>query len=403
MRVLAMLRRRHIAVLWSGQCLSSIGDYFYLVAVMWTAARLAGSAAGLVASAESWAALACATLGGIVADRFDRRRAMIVADLGRAAAVLVLAAFAMRGALGVAPLVAMAVVLGAFDALFTPSLLASVPALVAHPGELQATNGLLDSTRRLARAIGPSLAGAVAAVVSVAQFFVIDALSFLASALAIASLGARFPWRAPRRDEDVRAAGVFAELGEALRLVGRNPRAVWSFAVLFLVNAGWASGFQVGSVLLVSGPLAGGVAGYGFVIGAYGAGNVAGNLVVSNVHIERKVTTIFLARLVLGVGFLVIAVAPSLPVAMLGAALAAIGGPLGELPFVALLQTEFPRENAGRIFGLRFMVEHAGVAVGLVLAAPLFAHVPVRAGIASCAGLLLAAGMAGLARFGVRA
>src|SRR5271170_2194658 len=123
MRALRMLRRRHIAVLWTAQCLSAMGDYFYLVAVMWTAAKLAGSAAGLVAASESGAALAVATLGGIVADRFDRRWAMIAADAGRALAVAALGVFALRGGLGVVPLVAVALVLGVFDAIFTPALL----------------------------------------------------------------------------------------------------------------------------------------------------------------------------------------------------------------------------------------------------------------------------------------
>jgi DHA3 family macrolide efflux protein-like MFS transporter len=403
MRALAMLRRRHIAVLWTGECLSAMGDYFYFVAVMWTSAKLAGSAAGLVAASESGAALAFAAAGGVVADRFDRRWAMIVADLGRALAVAVLAAFALRGKLGVAPLVAMALVLGAFDALFTPALLASVPALVDHPGELQATNALIDATRRLARAIGPSLAGALAAVLSIGHFFTIDALSFCASAAAIFALGPRFAWRPEGRDrERAGAKGVLADVAQALHLALGHARVAWSLAVLFLVNATWAAGFQVGGVLLASRALSVGVAGYGLLVGAYGAGNVVGNVVVGSMHVERKVTTIFAARIVLGAGFLVLASARSLPVAMLGAAIAAIGGPMGELPLVALLQTEFPPHQAGRVFSLRFMIEHAGVASGLLVAAPLFAVAPVRVGIAACAVLLVLGGAAGLVRFGVR-
>ena len=406
MRALAMLRRRHIAVLWTGECLSAMGDYFYLVAVMWTAAKLAGSAAGLVAAAESGAALAFATLGGVIADRFDRRVAMIVADLGRAAAVGLLALFALRGALGILPLVSMAIVLGVFDAVFTPALLASIPSLVdvARPGELQATNGLVDSTRRIARAVGPSVAGAIAAVVSLAHFFTIDALSFVASALAITAIGSsRFTWKNAQHAPGRGARGVVADVVEALRLVAAHKPVAWALAVLFLVNASWAAGFQVGAVLFASRALSTNISGYGFLIGSYGVGNVAGNLVVANIHIERKVTTIFLSKLVLGAGFFVLATAPSLPVAMLGAALAAIGGPMGELPLVALLQTEFPSHQAGRVFSLRFMIDHAGVAAGLVLAAPLFAVAPVRVGIAACAGLLVLVGVAGLARFGLRA
>jgi DHA3 family macrolide efflux protein-like MFS transporter len=301
-----------------------------------------------------------------------------------------------------------ALVLGAFDAMFTPALLASLPSLVAHPGELQATNGLVDATRRIARAIGPSLAGAVAAVVSIGSFFLIDALSFCASGVALFALGARFPWKAERSAADAAsdasrgARGVVADVGEGLRVVASHKPAAWALAVLFLVNASWAAGFQVGGVLLASRELSTGIAGYGYLVGAYGAGNVVGNLVVGSMHVERKLATMFAARIVLGVGFLLLASARSLPVAMAGAAIAAVGGPMGELPLMALLQTEFPSHQSGRIFGLRFMLEHAGVAAGLVLAAPLFAFVPVRGGIAVCGGVLVVGGGVGLVRFGVR-
>ena len=67
-----------------------------------------------------------------------------------------------------------------------------------------------------------------------------------------------------------------------------------------------------------------------------------------------------------------------------------------------LLQTEFPGHQTGRVFGLYVMVQHAGVATGLVLATPLFALVSERTGIAACALALAASGVAGLARFGVR-
>jgi DHA3 family macrolide efflux protein-like MFS transporter len=405
MRGLAMLGRRHIAVLWVGECLSGMGDYFYLVAVMWTAAKLAGSAAGLVAASESGAALAFAALGGVVADRFDRRWAMITADVARAATVVLLALFAFHGALGIVPMVVAALVLGAFDALFTPALLASLPALVAHPGELQATNGLIDATRRIARAVGPSLAGAVAVLVSTGTFFLIDALSFCASGVALFAIGPRFAWRAEHhaaKDAGRGARGIAADVGEGLRLVAGNEPVAWGLAGLFLVNASWAAGFQVGGALLASRVLGTGIDGYAFLVGAYGAGNVVGNLVTGSFHIERRVATMSVGRIILGLGFVVLASARSLHVAMIGAGIAAFGGPTAELPFLSLLQTEFPGHKSGRIFSLRFMVEHAGVAIGLVLAAPLFAFLSVREGILACAALLLLVGSAGLARFGTR-
>jgi DHA3 family macrolide efflux protein-like MFS transporter len=402
MRTLRVLRRRHIAVLWVGLCLSCMGDYFYLVAVMWTAAGAVGSAAGLVAASESVAALAFAPIAGLIVDRVDRRRAMMVADAGRAAAVAALGLFAAKGALGIAPLVAVALVLGVFDATFHPALYASVPALVGHPEELQATNGLIDATRRLARAIGPSLAGAVAAIVPLAHFFAIDAASFCASGVAVLLVGPRFRWKEEAPASIRGARGVARELREAWRLVAGHEAIAWSLVALFVTNLTWCAGFQVGGVLLASRVLGTGMAGYAFLVGAYGVGNVVGNVGVSNTLVKRRVFMVFLGKVVLGVGFLVIAIAPSLPVAMAGAAIAAVGGPMGELPLVAMLQTEFDARSRGRVFALYVMVQHAGVAMGLALAAPLFAWAPVRAGIVASAIVLATTGASGIARFGRR-
>jgi MFS transporter, DHA3 family, macrolide efflux protein len=405
MRAWAMLGRRTIATLWVGQVLSSIGDYFYNIGIMWTAARLAGTDAGLVAAAQAGSVLVFGMLGGVIADRFDRRRSMIVADVVRAAAVAYLPIAASFGALGIRQLVLVAIVLGALDAVFVPALLASLPAIVDDAEELQATNGLMDSTRRIARAVGPGLAGVVAARVSVPSFFTVDALSFAASAGALLSIAGRHGWApAPsaRAGRPRGLRGVVADMGDALRLVRQNSVVLWAFGALFVVNATWCAGFYVGSVFLASRVLGGGVDAFAFIIGAYGVGNIAGNLVITNVFIRRKVTVIFSAKLVLAAGFVLLALAPSLPVAMLGAAIAAVGGPLGELPLVATLQGEFARHQTGRIFSLRMMVEQAGVALGLLGSTFLFAHVDVRVAIAGCAVAIGLSGVAGLVRFGIR-
>ncbi len=291
MRAWSMLGRRTIATLWVGQVLSSIGDYFYNIGIIWTAARLAGTDAGLVAASQAISVLVFGMLGGVIADRFDRRRSMIAADLLRAVAVAALPISAAFGALGIGQLVLVAVVLGALDAVFVPALLASLPAIVDDAAELQATNGLMDSTRRIARAIGPGVAGLVALHVSVPNFFTVDALSFLASAGALASIAGRHGW-APT--PSVRAGaprglrGVFADMGDALRLVWQNRPVSWAFGALFIVNATWCAGFYIGSVFLASRVLGGDVDAFAFIIAAYGVGNIAGNLVITNSFTRRK-------------------------------------------------------------------------------------------------------------------
>lgn len=81
------LRLPQIALLWSGQVLSAMGDYLYTIAVLWITVRTLGSAAGFVAGAQALATFVFGLPGGVYADRWNRRCVMITADLLRAAAV----------------------------------------------------------------------------------------------------------------------------------------------------------------------------------------------------------------------------------------------------------------------------------------------------------------------------
>jgi len=154
-----VLRIRHLAILWLSQVLSAIGDFFYLIAVMWIAVKVAGSAAGIVAAAEAGSMLLFGLLGGVYADRWNRRTTMMAVDILRAIAVGILPVLALTGTLQLWHLVVVAVIVGSLGALFDPALQASLPALARNPQILQATNGLMDVTRRLARALGPAWPG----------------------------------------------------------------------------------------------------------------------------------------------------------------------------------------------------------------------------------------------------
>jgi MFS transporter, DHA3 family, macrolide efflux protein len=409
-RVFAVLRHRHIAILWGGQVLSSIGNSLYAIAFMWMATRVAGAHAGIAASAQAVTALAFGLLGGVYADRWDRRRTMIVADLGRAAAVAALPLVARAGEVHLVFLVGVGAVLGALDSLFRPALLASLPALVAHlPNkrrDLEATNSLMDATARIARTLGPSLAALLAAQVTLVHFFTLDALSFVFSALAIFSVGAGFAWRAPPvatgSGERPGVAGIARDLRAAIEIVRAHRPIAWALLALGLVSMAWAAGFAVGAPLFADRVLGRDVDAYGWIFGAYGVGNITSNLVLGSTGISHPVRMLFAGKIVLASGFVVLACAPSLPWAMAGAALAAVGGPMGDLPLLTLLQNELPADKLGKVFGLQMIVESGGYALGLLLAAPLFETLPVRGAIAATALVMAASGAMGLWRFGWR-
>jgi DHA3 family macrolide efflux protein-like MFS transporter len=402
MNFLRMLRERHLAVLWVSQVLSAIGDHLYAIAVIWIAVKVAGGGAGLVAAAGTAATLAFGLLGGVYADRCDRRKTMVAVDLLRGAAVLALPLLAWRGALHLWHLGAVSVIVGGLGALFDPALQASLPALAPDRQMLQATNGLMDLTRRLARAIGPSLAGALVAILPLPGFFVLDAASFGISAAAVFSLGRRFAWRPERAASDRGGVrGVISEVADAVRTVRAHRPLALAIGSLGLSNLAWGAAFTIGVPLLADRVLSGHVGAYGLIVGAYGAGNVVGNVVVGSLRVRRRLAMIFAGRIVLGAGFLIMGMARTLPVAMAGSAVAAFGGPMGDIVLLTMIQHDLPANQIGKVYSLRMTIANAGVSLGAVVAAPLYARFSVGVGIALCAALIALTGIVGFLRFGI--
>lgn len=402
MNFLRMLRQRHLAVLWISQVLSAIGDHLYSIAVVWIAVKVAGGGAGYVVAAGTVATLAFGLLGGVYADRWDRQKTMAAVDLLRAAAVLVLPVLAWRDALRLWHLGAVAVVVGGLGALFDPALQASLPALAPDRQTLQATNGLMDLTRRLARAIGPSLAGVLVAILPLSSFFVLDTVSFVISAAAVLSLGRRFAWKPERVATRRRGIiGIVNEIAGAVGTVRAYRPLALALGSLGFSNLAWGAAFTVGAPLLADRVLAGQVGAYGLIVGAYGVGNVIGNIVVGSMHVKRRLAMLFGGRIVLGVGFLIMGMATTLPVALVGSAVAAFGGPMGDIVLLTMIQHDLPANQIGKVYSLRMTVANAGVSLGAVVAAPLYAAVPIGVGIALCAALIVVTGLVGLIRFGI--
>lgn len=401
MHFFKILGKRHIAFLWVSQVLSATGNYFYSIAVIWIAVKAVGSGAGIVAAAEAGSTLFFGLLGGVYADRWDRRKVMVIVDIIRAGTVALLPILEHFGTLQLWHMTVVAVVIGGLQALFDPALQASLPTLAEDAQTLQAMNGLMDVTNRLARAIGPSLAGVLVAFIPLPQFFTLDAVSFVISALAVLSLGRRFVWK-PSRSHRSNAGILYVphEIAGAIKLLNAHRPLAWAIIANAINNVLWSIAFVVGVPILVDHVLVGNVGAYGLIVGAYGVGNVLSNFVIGSLPSRRNVSMVFSGLLVLGAGFLLLALARTLPMALLGSALAAVGGPMGDLIIAIIIQTEFPSDQIGKIYSLRMVTANVGGSLGLVLAVPLFAHFSVMYTIGACACAMIALGICGIIRFG---
>jgi hypothetical protein len=168
------------------------------------------------------------------------------------------------------------------------------------------------------------------------------------------------------------------------------------------VAMAWGAAFTVGVPLLAARVLHGNVGSYGLIVGAYGVGNVMSNLVIGSMTIRRRVAMMFVGKMIVGLGFLLMAFATTLPIAMLSAAFAAVGGPMGDIVLLTMMQTDLPSGQIGKVYSLYMLIESAGSSIGLLLAVPLFRYLSTPVAIALCAMVMVVLGVAGLTRFGFK-
>jgi MFS family permease len=387
------VRRPDIGLLWGGQLLSALGDRLHEMALMWIAVEAIGGSAGLVAAAGTVAHLVCALPGGVVADRADRRQVMIAADLIRAVAVTTLVVAAATSGIRLWHLAVVGAVLGGVEAFFTPALQASLPALAGDADTLQRANAVININWRLALIVAPALAGVLLAYLPITQLFTIDAATFVISAAAIASVRST-AWR---RTTTAHSGAAHAEIATAIAVVRADPVLLWSGLLIAACNLAHAIAWIVGLPLLAKDVFGGDAATYGYLMTAYGIGNVASNVLIGSRSIERPIRMLFAGGLVYGTGIIALAVAPGYGAALLAAGIAALGGPMTDLMLLLLIQTRVPARHVGKVLSLRFMTGRITLSAGLPLAAPLFDWLSIRTAIAmsgviaiTCAALALA-------------
>jgi MFS family permease len=292
-RMLAPLRHHDFRLLWSGMCVSLMGDGIFLVAMAWQVYALsnAPAALSLVGIAMTVPTLAFLLLGGVVSDRMDRRRVMLAADLTRGLAVGALALLSMTGTIELWHVVALVAVYGAGAAFFGPAFDSIVPD-VLPASELAQANALDQFVRPVAlRLAGPALGGLLIDAVGVGAAFAFDAASFAVSALALFSMTTRSP-----RRTGTAPVSVGADIRTGLGYVRRH---VWLWgtfataAVAYLLFMGPA---EVLLPYLVKNGLGGSASDLGLVFAAGGIGSVGCAVVLGQRGLpKRDITFMYLA------------------------------------------------------------------------------------------------------------
>jgi MFS family permease len=283
-RLIGPLRERDFKLFWAGTLVSLLGDGIYLVALPFTVLDLGGGpgSLSLVGLAWSLGMVGFLLAGGLLADRYDKRRQLLVADALRLLAVGTAGGLSLGGTLEIWHMVALGFVFGAGEGLSGPAMGAIVPELVPEPMLVQA-NALQGSLRPIAlRLAGPAIGGAVVALVDTGGALLVDAGTFAASMACLLAMRARSPVHhgehEPLRDQ-LREAAVFVR-GET-----------WLWATLIMAALSLLAFLGPTEVLLpvrIDDDLGASAGSFGLVLAAGGVGATIGTFALGHLGIPRR-------------------------------------------------------------------------------------------------------------------
>jgi MFS family permease len=371
--LLRPLRSRDFRLLWAGMTTSLVGDGVFLVAIAWTAFSLwnTPTALSIVGIAMTVPTIACLLVGGVISDRFDRRRVLLAADAGRGVVVALLAALAFAHALTFAALIAIVALYGVGAAFFTPAFEAIVPTIV-DPNDLAQANALDQFVRPIAmRLVGPALGGLLIGSLGAGTAFALDAASFFVS-------GATVIWLRPAISKTA-PVSTAAALNDGWRFVRGN---VWlsgtllSAAIAYLAFLGPTEALVP---FVVKNLLGGSATELGLVFAAGGIGAVGAAFVMGQRGQPRRdITWMYICWTLATVAVVGYGLGRTVPQLMIACLLFNALEAAGTIIWATVKQRHVPGSLLGRVSSLDWLISISLLPVSFAITGPIASVIGVR-------------------------
>lgn len=362
-----LFRNRDFALLWSGQLLSMIGDQCLIVAGITLIADLSQSPLALLIPAMAIVApqIVFGLVGGVIADRLNRKLVMVACDLSRA--LVVLPILLISGLQQIWILYAAAVGLALAGVCFGPARNASLPKIVPS-GSLMTANGLMQGGQVIALIAGPTIGG-LAVQLWQPSAILFRSVTFVVSAVAVGLM--RIPPNGGGKGAQVQEHGVWSDIRGGLSFIGGSDvlRRVLAVTAVAAIGAGAVMLLAIPHLKVKLG--AGGLE-YGFAISVLGLGSLLGGIVATRIAKGMSTSTLVGGMLFVGgVAIVAFAYAPSYVVVLISVALMGMCLVVARGALDAVTQTVAPDEIRGRVqSAVNLLVMSAtGVSAGLSAAA----------------------------------
>jgi len=351
-QAVAPLKISRFRALWIAAVFSNVGSFLQAVAASWLMLELTGSAlwVGLMAASSTIPLLVFSLPAGAIADMFDRRKVLVVAQLTMGTSAAAMAILTALGLITPGLLLALGLLLGTGLAFNLPSWQATVPDLVPR-GMVASAVALNSAGFNVARAIGPALGGFIVAVAGAQVAFGLNALSYLGLVAVLAVL-ARVMGSPDREQTSMRNAMA---LGVRFARFTPEFRKVMAVAAMFALTSS-----VIQSVLPVrTEELGGGAGAFGLLLGAMGAGALVGAFTRGPVTARLGRWSLPATVAIVGVAGVALGLVDSVPLAFAALIVVGVGWVWTLANLNATAQLMSPEWVRGRAMGL-YMLSFAG-------------------------------------------
>jgi len=348
--------------LWLAQVISLTGDWFNTIASVIIVNRYAASglAIGGLFIARSLPPFLLSPIAGVIADRFDRRKILVVSDLLRA--IIVFSFIWIDRPERLWLLYVLTILQFSVSSFFEPARAALVPALVEED-ELVEANTLASITWSAMLTLGGAIGGLTASLFGVRVSLIVDAMSFIVSALFVLSITGDYHAKAIQKHDS-----GWKNFIDGMKYVRNNL----DVGLVTLVKAlGQVGSFDIISALYAAHVFRVGQDGattLGLMFAFFGVGAVTGPLIAnrfgdsSTVWLRRAILAGFF---VMPLAWLIVGIAPTLPIVLVGCILRGMAGSVNWTYSDVLLQISVPNHFLGRVFAFDFAIFTLAVSISL--------------------------------------
>jgi predicted MFS family arabinose efflux permease len=295
-RVFKAFQYRDFRLLWFGACMSSIGTWMQIVAQGWLIYRLSHSAS-LLALDQFLGGIPIflfSLLGGVVADRVERRKILLVSQYVQMTTALLLTVLVASGLIHVWQILCLSFISGLAQAFGAPAYQALIPTLV-EPEDISNAIALNSIQFNMAVTIGPALAGEALAKLGEKWCFGLNAISFLAPIISLSILAARF---LPATTTE----SMFGSLKQGIQFV-RKQNSMEALIVLAFCMTAFSLPMRTYLPVFVKDIFHRGPETYGNLLSCMGIGSICGSLMVAGRgDIHRKGLVALTMLICLGAG-----------------------------------------------------------------------------------------------------